>query len=285
MSLLVPPSIQAGGELNATMHVENGSNTPVTDPGCQLSNTRHALTPVAQPDARVIRDEELKLEIGRVHEENLFVYGADKIWAQLNRERITVARCRPSSGSCATLASPERVGGPVAARRNPSWSTVSSVFVMDIPGFSGPEGPLRAFADCAVVPSPPSAELADIAIATAGTVQDLLGWEPRVALVSFSTKASGDAPSVTRSREALDFIRARAPSLAVEGELQLDAAVAARKVAGTSPVAGRANRVLTTPPTEVSRCHRGDERRANPRYDPTVDPWAACTAGRRWAHG
>src|SRR3546814_20255362 len=51
VSLLVPPSVKTGGELNTTMHVENRSDSPVTDPGCQLSNTRHALIPVDQPDA------------------------------------------------------------------------------------------------------------------------------------------------------------------------------------------------------------------------------------------
>ena len=53
VSLLVPPSIQTGGELDTTMHVENRSGSPVTDPGCQLSNTRHALIPVDQPDAEL----------------------------------------------------------------------------------------------------------------------------------------------------------------------------------------------------------------------------------------
>jgi len=53
VSLLVPPSVQTGGELTTTMHVENRSESPVTDPGCQLSNTRHALIPVDQPDAEL----------------------------------------------------------------------------------------------------------------------------------------------------------------------------------------------------------------------------------------
>lgn len=126
--------------------------------------------------------------------------------------------------------------------------TASSAMIMDIPGYTGPEGTLLAFADCAVVPSPSATQLADIAIATAATVEHLLGWEPRVALLSFSTHGSADDPSVDRIRDALEQIRRRAPSLAVDGEMQVDAAldatVAANKGVDDSPVAGRANTLI-----------------------------------------
>ena len=69
-------------------------------------------------------------------------------------------------------------------------STVSSTGILSIPGYEGPEGNLLGIADCAVCPAPDSKELADIAISTADTLQSLLGWEPRVALLSFSTKGS-----------------------------------------------------------------------------------------------
>jgi phosphate acetyltransferase len=127
----------------------------------------------------------------------------------------------------------------------PGVTTPSSMFLMEIPGYDGPEGALLAFADCGVVPNPTTGELADIAIATADTVTRLLGWEPRVALLSYSTRGSAEGDDVDRVREALELIRARAPELAVDGELQVDAAlvptVAAKKVPGGSPVAGRAN--------------------------------------------
>ena len=132
----------------------------------------------------------------------------------------------------------------------PGIETPSSVFVMDVPGYTGGERGLLAFADCAVVPSPTPAQLADIAIASADTVRRLLGWQPRVALLSFSTRGSAEDASVERVREALETVRARRPEIAVEGELQADAAlvpeVAATKLGSASEVAGHAN-VLVFP--------------------------------------
>jgi len=124
-------------------------------------------------------------------------------------------------------------------------STPSSLFLMRVPGLAAAEGDLIVFADGAVVVAPDAGELADIAITTAHTTRALLGWEPRVALVSFSTKGSGEHESLDRVREALRMVRERAPELLIDGELQIDAAivpaVAARKVPAGGPVAGRAN--------------------------------------------
>jgi phosphate acetyltransferase len=124
-------------------------------------------------------------------------------------------------------------------------STVSSMGIASIPGYNGPEGNLLAVADCAVCPAPEPNELADIAIATADTVRSLMGWEPRVALLSFSTKGSAGHELVDKVLQALEIVRERRPDLHVDGELQLDAAivpeVAAKKVPGGSPVAGKAN--------------------------------------------
>lgn len=131
----------------------------------------------------------------------------------------------------------------------PGIETPSSVFFMDVPGYSGGEDGLLAFADCAVVPSPTADQLADIAMTTANTVRRLLGWEPRVALLSFSTKGSGQDPSVERVVAARDIVLAREPELLIDGELQADAALVADVAAvklDDSPVAGRAN-VLVFP--------------------------------------
>jgi phosphate acetyltransferase len=100
------------------------------------------------------------------------------------------------------------------------------------------------FADCGVVPEPTAPELAEIARATAENARLFLEVEPRVALLSFSTKGSAEYASVTKVREALRILRARAPEIVADGELQADAAlvpaVAERKAPGSS-VAGRAN--------------------------------------------
>jgi phosphate acetyltransferase len=126
----------------------------------------------------------------------------------------------------------------------PGVSLVSSFFLMISPKQQlGHEG-VMLFADCAVVPEPTAPQLADIAISTAHSAQALLKTEPKVALLSFSTKGSAKHARVSLVREAFKTLKTRAPELAADGELQLDAAVvhevADRKAPG-SPVAGRAN--------------------------------------------
>lgn len=134
--------------------------------------------------------------------------------------------------------------------RAPGVSTVSSAFYMVVPPFRGTaDEEVLTFADCAVVPYPTETQLADIAIAAAADRVRIVGDEPRVALLSFSTLGSAEGASVSLVRSAIAEIRSRAPHLAVDGELQGDAAlasvVAARKAPG-SPVAGQAN-VLVFP--------------------------------------
>src|SRR5690606_18483150 len=126
----------------------------------------------------------------------------------------------------------------------PGINTVSSCFIMALPDDS-PMGPrVLLFADCALVVDPDANQVADIAISSAETCRWLLGEEPRIAMLSFSTRGSASHPSVTKMRDAAEVVRNRRPDLVCDGELQLDAAlvpaVADRK-APDSSLAGNAN--------------------------------------------
>jgi phosphate acetyltransferase len=133
--------------------------------------------------------------------------------------------------------------------------TVSSAFYVCLPARPHADGTtseeeVLTYADCAVVPYPTAEQLADIALEAAGARRRIVGDEPRVAFLSYSSKGSGGSgASIALVREALSLVRSRDPGLVVDGELQADAAldpnVASRKAPG-SPVGGKAN-VLVFP--------------------------------------
>jgi phosphate acetyltransferase len=129
-------------------------------------------------------------------------------------------------------------------------STPSSYFLMTLPELPGRPARRLIYADCGLNVAPTPAQLADVALAAAETARRLLDEEPRVAMLSFSTKGSANHPLVSHVQQALAIARQRAPEAAIDGEFQADAAlvpaVAARKVRTESPVAGRAN-VLVFP--------------------------------------
>jgi phosphate acetyltransferase len=123
--------------------------------------------------------------------------------------------------------------------------TPSSFVVMQIPGYTGPEGELLVLADCVVNPEPDCETLADIALATADTAEAVLDWDARVAMLSHSTHGHPLEPRAEHVSKAVDIVRRRAPGLKIDGELQLDAAlnlaVAQKKLPFASTVAGCAN--------------------------------------------
>jgi phosphate acetyltransferase len=125
----------------------------------------------------------------------------------------------------------------------PGISIVSSYFIM------AKEDKLLCFADCAVNPDPDEKQLADIAISSAYNFKSVAGVEPKIAMLSFSTKGSAEHPHVDKVVNATNIVKDKAPELLVDGEMQADAAliqsIGERKCKG-SPVAGKAN-VLVFP--------------------------------------
>ena len=127
--------------------------------------------------------------------------------------------------------------------------TVSSCFMMTVPKVGDEHNKIYFFADCAVVPNPSAEQLASIAVSTADTMKALLGMEPKIALLSFSTKGSAKHADVDKVLRALDAIKRDFPQYAADGEFQLDAAIVpsvGKKKAPDSPLAGEAN-VLVFP--------------------------------------
>lgn len=153
------------------------------------------------------------------------------------------------SGACHSTANTLRPGLQVI-KTAPGIKTVSSSFIMIAPNGGhkyNPDG-VAVFADCAINIEPDAAQIADIAISSAKTAKDIAGIEPRVAMLSFSTKGSGNDDkffkSVSKMQEATAIAKAACPDVLIDGEFQFDAATApevgALKAPG-SPVAGNAN--------------------------------------------
>jgi phosphate acetyltransferase len=134
----------------------------------------------------------------------------------------------------------------------PGISVVSGAFIMILKDKAYGEDGLLVFADCAVHPDPTQEELAEIAVATASTTRSIAGFEPRIAMLSFSTKGSAKHPMVDKVVNATRLAREMAPELQIDGEMQADAAIIEKigqsKAPGSS-IAGKAN-VLIFPNLE-----------------------------------
>ncbi len=153
------------------------------------------------------------------------------------------------SGACHSTANTLRPGLQVV-KTAPGIKTVSSCFIMIAPDKKNPYNPdgVAVFGDCAINIEPTAEQLADIAVSSAKTARTIAGIEPRVAMLSFSTKGSGNDDKFTQTvpkvQQATALAKSAAPELALDGEFQFDAAVApevGQLKAPGSKVAGHAN--------------------------------------------
>ena len=202
--------------------------------GIEVIDPREPGSPVAEAVAQVIDEQARKRGLD----------AAEAVALAIDPLTVGVASVRAGvADGCVAGASRSSADVARAALRvigmAPGRVTLSSSFLMAMP-----DGRAFAYGDCAVVPEPDAEQLADIAVATSDTFAALTGETPIVALLSFSTKGSAEHSSVDVIREALARVRDARPQLAIDGELQFDAAVVPHvgdaKAPG-SPAAGRSN--------------------------------------------
>ncbi len=148
-------------------------------------------------------------------------------------------------------------------KTKPGMKNVSGCFLIDLPDKSyGDEGAF-IFGDCAVIPAPDENQLADIAISCAESKRLLIGGEPRVAMMSFSTKGSAKHESIDKVNAALNLVKEKEPDLLIDGELQLDAAVVptvSAKKCPDSPIAGEANVLVFPDLNSGNLCYKMAQR-------------------------
>ncbi len=274
MQTIVEPFIEKAAARNGLIVYPEGSDARIVEAAVKLQNlglSRAML--LGKPDAVAaafeslqlsskdieIRDPETSPELSTLQQELLQKkpeMEPEKA-ASMVRDPVYFGGAMVASGTAdAMIAGAATETGKVISASlrtvglTPGTRRLSSYFLMSVPNHRGRGRKDFLFADCAVNIDPPAEDLAEIAIATGETASKLLTDPAKVALLSFSTKGSAAHENVTKVTDALAIVRQRAPELAVDGELQVDAAlvpsVAVRKVKSDAGVAGDAN-VLVFP--------------------------------------
>lgn len=214
--------------------------------GCSLEGV-DLLDPVVSPEREAYGRRYAELRQGKVPVEEAVDLMKDTVayGCMMVREGVVDGMVGGAVHTTADLVrNAIRIVGPMEGVR-----TVSSFFLMILPDERWGERGVFVYADCGVVPNPTPEQLADIAVAAAGNFRKLVGGEPRVAMLSFSTKGSAKHPDVDKVVAACEELRRRNVDFAFDGEFQFDAAVVesvGKKKAPGSPIAGRAN-VLVFP--------------------------------------
>jgi len=218
------------GRQDVVAKLPGGENLPVVDPATSEKTETYASAFF-----------DLRRHKGLTEEQ-----AADAIREPLNFAAMMVRQGDADGtigGAVATTSDTVRAALQIIGRPR-GGPSVSSFFLMALDKDHHDPKPTLTFADCGLIVEPTTAELAEIAIASAASHKALTGEEPRVAMLSFSTMGSAQHPAATRMAEATALTRAKDPDLLVDGELQFDAAflpaVAASKAPG-SPLAGAAN--------------------------------------------
>lgn len=177
------------------------------------------------------------------------------------------------AGSINTTANLLRAALQIIGKK-PKANIVSSSFIMIVPNCEYGEKGIFAFADAGVIPDPTPPQLADIAVSTAQTFELLVGCQPRIAMLSFSTKGSAQHWMVDKVIEATRIIKENNPGILIDGELQADSAIVpfvGKRKDPTSPVAGNANVLIFPDLNSASIAYKLTERLAKAKaYGPLI---------------
>lgn len=218
--------------------------------------TSELLEPYAQKYAELRAKKGVTLEDAREQIKDVSYFGVMMVYMDDADGMV--------SGACHSTADTLR---PVLQilKTAPGTKLVSSFFIEDVPNCEYGDDGLFVFADCALNIYPTAEELAEIAVASAASFKQLCGGDPRVAMLSYSSYKSGKGESVEKIAEATRIAKEIAPNLAIDGELQADAAIVESVAALKAPessVAGKAN-VLIFPNIDAGNiCYKLVQRLA-----------------------